>query len=64
MKHIHTFADFSKNVNEGIRMEPNDKLLDKMTIHDFDGKKWELNAIESDNELDPNSEDAGKEVCG
>lgn len=61
MKHIHTFESFSGAVNEGIRLGATDKVLNKMTIDDF-GDKWELNFVESDNEIDPNSEDIGKEV--
>jgi len=49
-------------VNEGIRLDKTDKLLNKMTINDFGGDKWELNFIESDNEINPNSPDLGKEV--
>ena len=59
MKHIQTFESF---LNESIRLSPTDKIIDKMTIDDFDGKKWELNFVEVDNVLDPNSEDLGKEV--
>lgn len=59
MNHIQTFESF---LNESIRLSPTDKLIDKMTIDDFDGKKWELNIVELDNELDPNSEDNGKEA--
>ena len=58
MKKLHTFEEF---LNESIRLSKTDKLLDKMTINDF-GEKWELLVVESDNEIDPNSEDIGKEV--
>jgi hypothetical protein len=58
MSNIHTFKAF---LNENLRLGKTDKVLDKMTINDF-GEKWELNVIESDNELDPNSPDIGKEV--
>jgi hypothetical protein len=58
MKSIQTFKEF---LNENVRLTKTDKLLDKMTINDFDDK-WVLNIIESDNEIDPNSPDIGKEV--
>ena len=58
MKKLQNFAEF---INESIRLSKTDKLLDKMTINDF-GDKWELNVVEVDNEIDPNSEDIGKEV--
>jgi hypothetical protein len=58
MNHMPTFEEF---LNESLRLDKNDKLLNKMTIKDFDGK-WELNFVESDNELDSNSPDIGKEV--
>jgi hypothetical protein len=58
MKSIQTFKEF---LNENVRLSKTDKLLDKMTINDFDDK-WVLNIIESDNEIDPNSPDIGKEV--
>ena len=58
MKHIHTIQSF---LTENIRLDKNEKLLDKMTINDF-GDKWILNCVEVDNELDPNSPNIGKEV--
>ena len=58
MKHIHTIQSF---LTENIRLDKNEKLLDKMTINDF-GDKWILNCVEVDNELDPNSPDRVKEV--
>jgi len=58
MKNLHTFEEF---LNENIRLDKSDKILDKMTINDF-GDKWVLNVVESDNESDPSSPDAGKEV--
>jgi hypothetical protein len=58
MKNLHTFEEF---LNENIRLDKSDKILDKMTINDF-GDKWVLNVVESDNETDPSSPDAGKEV--
>ena len=58
MKNLQNFAEF---INESIRLGKTDRLLDKMTINDF-GDKWELNVVESDNEIDPDSEDIGKEV--
>ena len=62
MKHIHTFENFSESLDESIRLDKTDKLLSKMTINDFGGDKWELNFVEGDNEIDPNSENIGKEV--
>ena len=56
---MKTFEEF---LNEGIRLDKNEKIIDKMVINDFDNKKWELNVLEIDNELDPNSPDLGKEV--
>jgi hypothetical protein len=53
---------FKEILNEGIRLDKNEKIIDKMGINDFDNKKWELNVVEIDNELDPNSPDLGKEV--
>jgi len=62
MQHFHTFDHYIKEVlNEGIRLDKNEKIIDKMTIDDF-GDKWELNVVEMDNELDPNSPNLGKEV--
>ena len=58
MKHIHTIQSF---LTENIRLDKNEKLLDKMTINYF-GDKWILNCVEVDNELYPNSPDVGKEV--
>ena len=58
MKKLQNFAEF---INESIRLSKTDKLLDKMTINDF-GEKWVLNVVEVDNEIDPDSEDIGKEV--
>jgi hypothetical protein len=58
MKNLHTFGEF---LNENLRLSKTDKLISKMIVNDF-GDKWELNVIESDNELDPNSPDLGKEV--
>ena len=58
MKNLDTFEEF---LNENIRLDKSDKILDKMTINDF-GDKWVLNVIESDNETDPDSPDAGKEM--
>jgi hypothetical protein len=58
MKNLRNFNEF---LNENIRLGKTDKLLDKMTINDF-GDKWVLNVVESDNEIDPNSPDVGKEV--
>jgi hypothetical protein len=58
MKHIHTIQSF---LTENIRLDKNEKLLDKMTINDF-GDKWILNCVEVDNEPDPNSPWIGKEV--
>ena len=58
MKKLHTFEEF---LNESIRLSKTDKLLDKMTINDF-GEKWELLVVESDNDIDPNSDDIGNEV--
>jgi len=62
MKYVHTFEEF---LNENIRLDKNEKILDKMTIDDFSGfphKKWVMNIVEVDNEIDPNSPDIGKEV--
>jgi len=59
MKNIPTFNDF---LNENLRLGKTDKLLNKMTVTDFEGKRWEMNVVEIDNELDPNSPDAGKEM--
>ena len=62
MKKLHTFEEFlNENINEKVKLGLTDKLLDKMIINDF-GDKWELNFVESDNELDPNSPDIGNEV--
>lgn len=61
MKHIQTFESFTEPINEGVKLGPTDKILNKMTINDF-GDKWELNFVESDNETDPSSKDIGKEV--
>lgn len=58
MKHIQTFESF---LNENLQLDKTDKLIDKMTINDFDGK-WVLNVVEVDNEYDPDSPDAGKEM--
>ena len=58
MKTMKTFEEF---LNEGIRLDKNEKIVDKMIIDDF-GDKWELNVVEMDNEIDPNSPDIGKEV--
>jgi hypothetical protein len=58
MKTIQTFSEF---LNENIRLDKNEKILDKMTIDDF-GDKWVMNIVEVDNEIDPNSPDVGKEV--
>ena len=64
MKHIKTFESFISEsfLNESIRLSSTDKLIDKMTIDDFDGKKWELNIVELDNELDPDSLIYGEDV--
>ena len=58
MKSLQTFKEF---LNENLRLDKGDKILDKMTINDF-GDKWVMNVIEVDNELDPDSPDLGKEV--
>ncbi len=58
MKNLQTFEDF---LNENIRLDKGDKILDKMTINDF-GDKWVMNVVEVDNELDTSSPDVGKEV--
>jgi hypothetical protein len=58
MKHIHTLEEF---LNENIRLDKNEKILDKMAIDDF-GDKWVMNIVEVDNEIDPKSPNIGKEV--
>lgn len=58
MKKLSTFEEF---LNENLRLDKGDKMLDKMTINDF-GDKWVMNVVEVDNESDPSSPDAGKEV--
>lgn len=60
--YTHTFESFLVTINEGIRLDSNEKIIDKMTINDFDSKKWELNVVEVDNELNADSPDSGKEV--
>lgn len=58
MKSLQTFKEF---LNENLRLDKGDKILDKMTINDF-GDKWVMNVVEVDNVLDPSSPDWGKEV--
>jgi hypothetical protein len=58
MKNLNTFEEF---LNENLRLDKGDKFLDKMIINDF-GDKWVMNVVEVDNEPDPSSPDAGKEV--
>ncbi len=59
MKKLNTFEEF---LNENLRLGKTDKLLSKMTVTDFDGKKWDMSVVECDNALNPNDPDFGKEV--